>query len=100
MDQHSALLLEEQTIKKGVATYRAINHSLRQKMLRMVHASGRMTVTSIYKELNMEQSLASQHLAILRKYGFMTTEREGKFVFYKVNYARLDAIHQMTRMIV
>ena len=45
-----------------------------------------MTVTDIYVKLRLEQSVASQHLAILRKAGVVQTERDGKFIFYSLGY--------------
>lgn len=86
--------LDIQTIelKKAAQVYRAINHPLRQQILKLVHSSMRMTVTELFIKLRLEQSVASQHLAILRKAGFMITEREGKYIFYSVNYNRLKEI--------
>ncbi len=59
-----------------------------------------MVVTDIYATLRLEQSVASQHLAILRKAGFVTTEREGKKIHYRVNHDEikrvLALIDQMT----
>ena len=48
-----------------------------------------MTVTEMYVKLRIEQSVASQHLAILRRANIVLTKREGKFIFYSVNYARI-----------
>ena len=38
--------------------------------------------------------MASQHLAILRKPGIVITKREGKKIFYSVNYERLAQINK------
>lgn len=78
---------------------RAINHSLRQQMLFLIHENQRMTVSTIYGKLGLEQSVVSQHLSILRNAGFVQTEREGKFIFYSVNYARIKQINQSTAAI-
>ena len=83
-------------LKKAALVYRAVNHQLRQEMLRLIHRKEKMTVTEIYVKLRLEQAVASQHLAILRKAGFVTTERDGKFIYYSVNYNRLDQIHRLT----
>ncbi|HMW27776.1 MAG TPA: ArsR family transcriptional regulator, partial [Ferruginibacter sp.] len=48
----------------------------------------------------LEQSVASQHLAILRKAGIVSTEREGKFIYYMVNYKRLDEISLFVKNLV
>ena len=55
---------------------------------------GRITVTEIYVKLRLEQSVASQHLAILRKAGFVNTDRDGKFIYYSVNTNRLEELNQ------
>jgi len=81
-------------IKKAALVLRAVNHKLRQQILNLIHESGRMTVTSLYIKLRLEQSVTSQHLAILRKAGFVVTERNGKNIFYTVNYKRLEEVHQ------
>ena len=60
----------------------------------------KITVTEIYVRLRLEQSVASQHLAILRKAGIVNTERDGKFIFYTVNYKRIDEISQFVKDLV
>ena len=90
----SDLVIEVMNLKKAALILRAANHKLRQQILHLIHKEGRMTVTKIYVDLRLEQSVASQHLAILRKAGFVVTEREGKYIFYSVNYARLKELHQ------
>lgn len=77
-------------LDKSLAVVRAIRHPLRQKMLQYMHAQGEMTVTDLYIQLRMEQSLTSQHLALLRQTGIVKTRREGKFVFYAIDYERLE----------
>ena len=87
------LHIEDLKIKKATLALRAINHSLRQQMLGLLHQNKQMTVTSLYVKLRLEQSVASQHLAILRKAGLVSTSRQAKFIFYSVNYQRLTQIH-------
>jgi DNA-binding transcriptional ArsR family regulator len=54
-----------------------------------------MTVTDIYIKLRLEQSVASQHLAILRRAGVVLTERQGKFIYYSLDKDRLSQISQL-----
>ena len=77
-------------LKKGAMILRSLNHKLRQQIIRLIDENKRMTVTEIYVRLRLEQSVASQHLAILRKAGFVTTIRDGKFIYYSVNHQRLQ----------
>ena len=90
----ASLKLELLNLKKAALILRAINHKLRQQILLLIDEHGRITVTELYIKLRLEQSVASQHLAILRKAGFVKTERDGKFIYYKVNTARLQELNR------
>src|SRR5881227_2223745 len=89
----SDLKIDVIQLKKAALILRAVNHKLRQQIMKLIHQNGKMTVTEIYVKLRLEQSVASQHLAILRKAGFVNTLRDGKFIFYSVNYDRLTQVH-------
>jgi DNA-binding transcriptional ArsR family regulator len=86
-------------LKKAALILRAVNHKLRQQILKLLHQHGKMTVTEIYVKLRLEQSVASQHLAILRKAGFVDTLRDGKFIYYSVNYERLTETHEFAKQL-
>ena len=90
------LHIEVLHIRKASLILRVINHKLRQQILKLLHEQGKMTVTEIYVKLRLEQSVASQHLALLRKADFVHTERDGKFVFYSVNYQRLTSLQHFS----
>jgi len=79
-------------LRKAALVLRAINHKLRQRIIELLAENQTMTVTDIYVKLRLEQSVASQHLAILRKANVVETERQGKFIFYALNKARLVEI--------
>ena len=83
------LQIEILPLKKAATILRAINHGLRQQIMQLLHKHERMDVTTLYVKLRLEQSVASQHLAILRKAGFVNAQRDGKQVFYSVSYERL-----------
>ena len=86
--------LDLQNVKKAVMTLRAVNHKLRQQILKLIDENGKMTVTELYVKLRLEQSVASQHLAILRKAGFVKTTRDGKFIYYSVNASRMEELNK------
>jgi ArsR family transcriptional regulator, virulence genes transcriptional regulator len=79
-------------LKKGAMILRALNHKLRQQMVRLLDENKRLTVTELYIQLRLEQSVASQHLAILRRAGIVKTERDGKFIYYTINSNRIASI--------
>jgi DNA-binding transcriptional ArsR family regulator len=82
-------------LRKATMVLRSINHPLRQQMLKIIHQVGAMTVTELYVKLRLEQSVASQHLAILRSAALVVTERKAKNIFYSVNTGRLDSVHSI-----
>ena len=86
--------------KKAAMVLRAINHKLRQQMISTIHENKRLTVTQIYVKLRLEQSVASQHLAILRRAGILSTQREGKFIFYTINSSRIEEIKGLVNNLV
>ncbi len=88
------LKIDLHNLKKAALVLRAVNHKRRQQILKLIDEHGRMTVTELYVKMRLEQSVASQHLAILRKAGFVKTNRDGKFIYYSVNINRMDEVNQ------
>jgi DNA-binding transcriptional ArsR family regulator len=99
MKTETELKVDVLLLKKAALVLRAVNHKLRQQILRLVHQQEKMTVTEIYVKLRLEQSVASQHLAILRKAGFVKTVRDGKFIYYSVNNDRITEVHQFAQQL-
>ena len=87
-------------IKKAALVLRALNHKLRQQILKTIDEQKRITVTELYVKLRLEQSVASQHLAILRKADIVNTVREGKFIFYTINEERIGDINKFVKDLV
>lgn len=88
------LTVDTLSVKKAALILRAFNHKLRQQILKLIDSQEKITVTEIYVKLRIEQSVASQHLAILRKAEFVNTEREGKFIYYTVNTDRMVELNK------
>ena len=79
-------------VRKAVLVLRAINHDRRQQIIQLLEEHDKMTVTDIYIKLRLEQSVASQHLAILRRAQVVVTDRNGKFIYYSLDKERLAQI--------
>ena len=88
------LKVELLNVKKAALILRAVNHKLRQQILKLIDEHGKITVTELYMKLRLEQSVASQHLAVLRKAGFVKTTRDGKFIYYSVKSDRLTELNK------
>lgn len=97
METISELNIHVVEIKKAGMLYRALNHDLRQDILHLIHNAGKITVTELYHKLHLEQSVASQHLAILRRAGFVIAERNMRFVFYRINYDAIRFIEEKSK---
>ena len=92
--------LDYAELRKAVLVLRAVNHKLRQQMIDLLEENEKMTVTDLYIKLRLEQSVASQHLAILRRAGVLTTERQGKFIYYSVDKIRVNHISRLVEEMV
>lgn len=86
-------------VKKAAVILRAINHKLRQSIVKLLEEKNAMTVTEIYVKLRVEQSVASQHLAILRRAEFVKTTRDGKNIHYSLNHNRLDEVNVFVKQL-
>ncbi len=73
-----------------VELMRALAHPLRLKLLEFIDLEGKTHVRKIYRTLELEQSITSQHLGVLRKAGVLKFEKEGKFKYYSINYDIVD----------
>jgi DNA-binding transcriptional ArsR family regulator len=82
-------------IRKASSVVRSINHKLRQQIYNVIAAEKKITVTEIYVKLRIEQSVASQHLAILRKGKVVSTTRDGKFIYYSINETRVKELEKL-----
>ena len=94
----TTLLIEEDNLKQAALRLRAINNNLRKNILRLIHNNGSLVVHDIHTNLNIEQPVASQHLAILRNANLVITKREGRFIYYAVNYHQLDFMHKTSQL--
>jgi DNA-binding transcriptional ArsR family regulator len=84
--------LDYTAAKTAAMVMRAINHKLRQQIIRLLEQHRKLPVSEIHVKLRLEQSVASQHLTILRQANLVTTQREGKSIVNSLNYARMAGI--------
>ncbi|NNE30066.1 MAG: helix-turn-helix transcriptional regulator [Saprospiraceae bacterium] len=71
---------------------RAIAHPLRMKILGFIDQNENINVNKIYNTMKLEQSITSQHLRVLRAAGLVSTEKNGKFRHYNVNYQKVTQV--------
>ena len=85
---------QTEKIEKAAELLKAVAHQLRLKIIKLIHDKKEENVNVIYNTLKIEQSITSQHLKILRGVDVVQTRRDGKKIYYKLNYDRLSAMNR------
>jgi DNA-binding transcriptional ArsR family regulator len=81
--------LNQDKIKTSTDILRALAHPLRLRILQYIDAHKSVHVNNIYNSLEIEQSITSQHLRILRSNGLVQTVRDGKYINYGLDYEKI-----------
>jgi DNA-binding transcriptional ArsR family regulator len=79
--------------KRTWYAFRAVNHTFRQSLIDLLSESGSQTVTNLMIKTRVEQSVMSQHLAVLRKQDIVITKRKGREIFYSLNAEKLEKLN-------
>ncbi len=83
---NTKVVLSGEKLQYACELMRALAHPLRLKILKFIDENGGDNVNSIYGSLGIEQSVTSQHLKILRLAGVLSSEKNGKFIKYTIDY--------------
>lgn len=97
---NNKVIIDDEKLDVSSEILRALAHPLRMKILAFIDRHGAINVNKIYNTLQLEQSITSQHLRILRLAGLVDTKRDGKYVMYTVAYNKLgESINAIRRFI-
>lgn len=69
-------------LEMAASKLRAISHPMRIAIIDLLSQGDKLSVTDIYKALNIEQATASHHLSILKNKGVLISKRDGKKIYY------------------
>ncbi len=94
--RNTKVIINNEQLETSLQVMRALTHPLRLRIIDFIDNNESVHVNEIYNSLNLEQSITSQHLRILRLAGIVESKRNGKFIYYKLNY---DKIKKATRAI-
>ncbi len=83
-DQELALLEGDEDIDRASRSLKAMSHPLRLKILCTL-GDQEVSVQDIVDQVGTSQSNISQHLAILRDKGILTSRKDANRVFYRVS---------------
>ena len=76
------VLEDDKKIERAAYVLKAVAHPLRIKIIQMLNDNQELNVSTIYKNLNAEQSLISHHLINMRDKGILDIRRSGKNIYY------------------
>ncbi len=75
---------------------RALTHPLRLKILELIDHHEKISLEKLFTLTKIEQSIAFQHLRVLKTANIVSSERDGHFIYYKINYPE---IYKITKVI-
>lgn len=76
-----------------------ISNTRRLLVLCKLAEAGEMNVSTLVEEVGLSQSALSQHLAIMRACGLVTTRKEGLNVYYRIADPRAFELMQALQRI-
>jgi ArsR family transcriptional regulator len=83
-------MINGDNLRPAVRAIKALAHPVRLNIIRVIHENnGSANVGEIYSALQLEQSIASQHLRVLRQAALVNTRRDRKFIYYSLDYERI-----------
>lgn len=71
----------------------------RLRVLNLFLENEELNVGQVRDMANVEQSLTTRHLEYLHSAGILERKRRGKFVYYRLNHARLKEINDIVKHI-
>ena len=84
--------IQIEKLEQAASKLRAMAHPMRIAIIELLHDGNQMSVTEIYKKLQIEQAAASHHLNILKNKGVLASKRDGKKIFYSIKNQVLTEI--------
>lgn len=84
--RETKVAINSQKLEYSCELMRALAHPLRLKILDYIDSNENINVNQIYSNLDLEQSITSQHLKVLKLAGVLSVEKIGKYMKYSINY--------------
>ncbi|MCA9250949.1 MAG: metalloregulator ArsR/SmtB family transcription factor [Phycisphaerae bacterium] len=75
--------LGAESLGQAAECLRVLAHPARIRMVQML-LSGRYTVGELAEDCGIPDNVASEHLRLMQRCGFFTSERDGRKVYYQV----------------
>jgi len=95
-DDNSIMITRNEDIERAALSMKAMAHPLRLKIL-CILGDHEISVQDIVEHVGTSQSNISQHLAILRDKGILTSRKDANRVYYRIGDARTLRLIGMMR---
>lgn len=82
-------------VKAGL--FKGLSHPLRIRILELLADGEEHTVAELQTDTALEASHLSQHLAVIRRYNLVVSERRGNHVYYRIAYPQVATFLQLAR---
>jgi DNA-binding transcriptional ArsR family regulator len=98
--KRTKVTFQQEKLTVSTELMRALAHPLRLKILEFLDQNKNIQVNQIYNTLKIEQSIASQHLRILKNAGVLVADKDGKYMHYAIDYNRVsNAVKAINRFL-
>jgi len=91
MPKKKLQLTDLKALEAAAECLRTLAHPHRLRMVQML-LQGRYSVGELADACGLPSPMASEHLRLMQHCGFLTSEKEGRFVYYQVAEAHLKNI--------
>lgn len=81
-------------LEKAAFILKTIAHPTRLAIIDLLSKRGKQPVSEICRQLDLEQSLASHHLSVMKLKGVLSSERAGKKVYYALKLKEVTQVMQ------
>jgi len=98
--KRTKVTFQQEKLTVSTELMRALAHPLRLKILEFLDQHKNIQVNQIYNTLKIEQSIASQHLRILKNAGVLVADKDGKYMHYTIDYQKVsNAVKAINRFL-
>ncbi|MCW8130697.1 MAG: winged helix-turn-helix transcriptional regulator [Planctomycetota bacterium] len=84
-------LIRLEALEQAAECLRALAHPHRLRIVQML-LHGRYTVGELAEACGIPSHMASEHLRLMQRCGFLVNEKEGRKAYYRVAEAHLERI--------
>lgn len=91
MNKVQLRLTELEALGQAAECLRTLAHPHRLRMVQML-LQGDFTVAELAEACGLPSAMASEHLRLMQRCGFLTSEKDGRKVFYRVSEPHLKNI--------